>query len=258
MAMAWLDAGRAQNALPALEQLSHERPDRIEYQVGLAHAYARLRRIEDCRRIAAGLAERFPGSPQSLVAAAMLAISARRVQAALKLLKTAKSGDGANPSPTPEMCVALGHAYLRLRLYVEARATFAAALEMDSDCVEAHAGLSAVLLAEGDPAAAAASARRSIALQPDSPAHHYQLANALSALGDYRGSRDALLLALTLEPDSPATLRKLSGVYHRLGDLKAAHKYDLDAHLALVNRRLMSKPRPRPGMAPEASESSLR
>jgi predicted Zn-dependent protease len=124
---------------------------------------------------------------------------------------------------------------------------------MDDDCVEAHAGLSNVSLAEGDPAAAAQSARRAIGLQPDVPLHHYQLAKALLAVADYAGARDLLLAALKLEPDSPPILRKLSGVYQRLGDLRAAHNFDLQAHLAVVNRRLMSKPRPGSGTAREAS-----
>jgi tetratricopeptide (TPR) repeat protein len=239
--------------LPALEKLTNDRPDRVEYQVGLAHAYFRLRRIEDCRRTAARLTERFPDSPHSLVAAAMLAISLRRAELALRLLQTAQKGAGADRSPTPAICAAMGQAYLRLRHYVEARSAFAAAIEMDDDCVEAHAGLSTVCLAEGDPAAAAQSARRAISLQPDVPLHHYQLAKALLAVADYAGARDLLLAALKLEPDSPPILRKLSGVYQRLGDLRAAHNFDLQAHLAIVNRRLMSKPRPGSGRAREAS-----
>jgi predicted AlkP superfamily phosphohydrolase/phosphomutase/Flp pilus assembly protein TadD len=244
MAVAWLDAGRPERALSTLQRLAEQCPDRSEYQVGLAHAYAGLRRIDDCRRVAAKLAERFPDAPQALVAAALLAIAGRRAELALQLLRRAQATDVPDRPGMPDIYAASGQAYLRLRHLTEARRAFATAIELDGDCAQAHAGLAAVLVAEGDPAAAAESARRAIALQPDAASHHYRLAMALENLGAYAKARNALLTALKLGPNSPAYLRKLSMISQWLGDERAAREYDLQAHLALVNRRIMRAPLP--------------
>lgn len=244
MAIAWLDAGRPERALPTLERLVAQSPDQTEYQVGLAHAYAGLRRIDDCRRVAATLAERFPDAPQALVAAALLAIAGRKADTALQLLHAAQ-GDQANPRlRSPGVYAVIGQAYLRLRHHSEAGRAFTTALELDGDCVEAHGGLVAVRLAEGDPAAAVESARRAIALQSDAATNHYRLAMALAASGQETQARDILLTALKLDPNSPMVLRKLSSICHRLGDDRASREYDLKAHLALAHSRLMPQPLP--------------
>lgn len=178
------------------------------------------------------------------MAAALLAITGRKADTALHLLRAAQEQDANHRLRTPGVYAVIGQAYLRLRRHSEAGRAFTTALELDGDCVEAHAGLAAVRLAEGDPATAAESARRAIALQSDAATNHYRLAKALAACGDDAQARDALLTALKLAPNSPTVLRKLSSICHRLGDDRAGREYDLAAHLALAQRRLMPQPLP--------------
>jgi predicted AlkP superfamily phosphohydrolase/phosphomutase/tetratricopeptide (TPR) repeat protein len=248
LGIAWLDAGYPGRAAIVLEELARGKPDDIEYRAGLARAYAEARRIGDCRRLVNEFLSEFPDSGQALAAAGMLEIAARRAGTAIEHLRKAE-GMGLRSAG---LLSGIGQAYLRLRMFEDARRAFESAIALDDELAAAYRGLGAALLGEGDAVRAAEACRRAAALRPDVARNHYDAGLSLMQLGQFPEAQSAFQKAIGIEPEFAAALRKLSEVCERMGNTMEARDFDRRAYLAAARRRIAAfeesdKARPFPG-----------
>lgn len=234
LAEACMDRGQAAAAIVLLEELVREDGDRLQYQIGLAHAYAAGGRMDDGRRMVDRLREAYPESAEALAAAGMLELIGRRAARAIELFHQAEEM-GARSSA---LYVDLGRAYLKLRLFGDAARALEKGIELDQESAEAWGALSAARLGGGEVNAAIKAAEQAVALRPDQAEFHYRLGKALLAsIGQQRAGCGAIERAVMIDPDFIAGWRLLSEIAERAGEIAAAREWDRQAHLAAIRQR---------------------
>lgn len=100
----------------------------------------------------------------------------------------------------------LGMARLRRRNYLDARAAYRRALELDPDMVDAHHGLGSVLCGMGEVREGLEHFFRAVALAPDNAAVHNDIGSAFVSLGNPVEGRKSFQHAATLRPEWPVPL----------------------------------------------------
>ena len=95
---------------------------------------------------------------------------------------------------------------------------FEAALAVDSEFAEAHAGLMWRAALAKDPALAEAQAERALAIRPEAPALHLRVAQAFDRMGDDERALAAYRETLRLDPGSQAAHMGVAIQLARLGE----------------------------------------
>jgi tetratricopeptide (TPR) repeat protein len=219
LAQSLLHAGRAAEALPALERLHAERPDDLFPALHLTSAYFALGRWADCRRVVEHVAA-VNGSARSIedpdvkiVAQVdylfgMLELAEGRSEQALEYFLRAER----QATRLSGYHAQLGQAYGRLGRWADARRAYETALETDPDDAAAHHGMAAVLLALGQDDAALEHGLRSVGLLYRQPRAHYYLGIAFRRLGMAGRAAEAFKVSLAMDPDQPDARRELAAL----------------------------------------------
>ena len=217
LAQALLDARKPGQALPILERLHAELPDRLLIALHLVNAYLALDRREECRRVIDHIAEghcsqaTIEGPEVKLVAQVdylrgLLEQAEGRDEAALDHFRRAQ----AQGTRLRGFYANLGWACARLQRWAEARDTFATALDLNPDDASAHHGMAAVFLADGQDEPAMEHALRSIGLIYHQPRAHRHLGVALMRLGEFDRALQAFEVSRSMAPNQPDVHRALA------------------------------------------------
>jgi tetratricopeptide (TPR) repeat protein len=189
-----LAQGRAQEAIPALEELHRASPWNAEVRLYLAHACLQSGRVDESRKLAEQLLAEHPDSSLAALAGAHLALAEGDFAAATRHLRAARGVYGLSATLDTEV----GLAYLRLGNWSEAAEAFTSALAVDPRLPGAHAGLAQAMLAGSRYETAAEAALDAIRLRYDHPGAHNVLGLALEALGRAEAAAGAFAVRDTL------------------------------------------------------------
>lgn len=230
LARSFLDAGRYADALPLLEEVHAEWPERPDYCFELAVCQLNLSLNDEARETA----EMFAENPATAAGRLLLANIALRRGDYFASLEHLAGVDPADANST-RLQDQLGLAHLRLGQWDPAEAAFRRSLEIDADNPGAHLGLAHCHLHAKRYEAAAEAALRALGLKFDLPLAHYHLGLALARLGDEPRAIQALETSLRYNPNSAPAHRYLATLLARQPGVEAAAK--AREHRAWLNAR---------------------
>jgi len=196
LARVYTSTWRFGEALPLLEELQRQAPDRGEFAVALADCQMRLGLFEEARQSAASAAEKHPRSPVARVVLGQLAFEEKRFRESLEHLLAAEK----LAPTTPELHTNIGLTYLKLRRWTDAERALNKAIEIDPHGPLAWQGLARVRLRQGREEEAAQFALSSIACRHDLPLSHFWLGVALARLGRRERAIQAFETSLSFRP----------------------------------------------------------
>jgi tetratricopeptide (TPR) repeat protein len=132
----------------------------------------------------------------------------------------------------PQLLVARGSAYSRLKRYSEAEADLRRAARLSPQSATTLLALGLTLWRKGVVREAIEVLRRAIDLEPDNATAHYYLGEALNQANDLPGARAALERSAELAPEHGRPFRLLGRVLDRLGRPEDAREAYLRAREA--------------------------
>jgi hypothetical protein len=201
-----MEAGRFEAALPQLQELFRDMPERPEFSHALFQCQLNLGRLPDAEQTLEVLVESVPPGPLATLTQAELALAKRDLRSA----RTLVSEIGKTRSTNPSVLKRFGILLLRLREWtaLEELARFAIGLD-ESDPI-AWLGLAEATLRRQKPTEAEQAARRAIQLKYFLPDAHFVLARALVAQNKWNEARDVMSATMALQPGNKAAVE-----YHR-------------------------------------------
>jgi predicted AlkP superfamily phosphohydrolase/phosphomutase len=195
-----LEASRYKEALPVLERMFREFPERAE----LGHALFQCQLAMGCLAEAADTLEvtleSIPPGAASLLPRAELALAQGNIKLARALVIETRKCNPTHPVAMRK----LGLLLLRLRQWDALAEVASQALRMDEQEPIAWLGLAEAELRKGNAPEAEEAAMRAIGLKYFLPDAHFVLTRALVAQGKWREARDAMQTLLKLQPDNRA------------------------------------------------------
>lgn len=221
LAQSLLDAQKPAEALPILEALHAEEPNRMFLSLTLANCHIALGRIADCRRIVEALArDKNAGTeavgqaqarfvPQIDLLMGLICFAEGKTEEALAHLKKVEVLD----ADIRFLQQQLGRAYLKLRAWPKAESAFRRELAVDEDNPSSHHGLAVALLYQHRNEEAADHCLRAIGLAQQMPLAHYHLGLALFRLGQEERAILALETSLRMRQDLLNAHRLLALLY---------------------------------------------
>ena len=188
------------------------------------------------------------GNPQALDSlTASIAMARGDHQTALEHLEKARDSD----TPMPGFHLQIGNAYLELKRFDEADASYRRALELDPENPNAYVGLGRVALKRRRNREALRAAQTAVGLKYHAPAAHFFHGIAQMRCGETEGAQASLRLALSQNPNFPEAHRGLARLYRfRLKDEDQAEKHRAAARAIVDERRRAAATRPRPDLPP--------
>jgi cellulose synthase operon protein C len=204
--------GQYTEAVTLLGPLAEAEPS-SEVALELGLILVRVGRPEDARPVLVGVAEQASSDSASLVRWARAARALGQFRLANSIFRKASArDDGAALVNT-----AWGDLLLEKHNRADAVRSFEAALAADADHAEAHLGM-ARALAEDNPPAAAASARRALALNPTLNAARVLLAELALDAKQLEEAGEALAPALDLNPNDLDARAVLAAIHYLRGE----------------------------------------
>jgi hypothetical protein len=195
-----LDAARYAEALPVLERLFRDYPERVELSHALFQCQLALGQLAEASATLEVVLESLPAGVASLLPRAELALA----QGGHHLAR-ALAGEAWQLRPTHPMALhKLGVLLLRLREWDALAQVAQLALDLDPNEAIAWLGLAAAQLRKGNASGAVASATRAIQLKFFLPEAHFIRARALVAEGHWDEAREAMETLLKLQPNNRA------------------------------------------------------
>lgn len=193
-----LDAARYAEALPTLDRLFREFPERVELGHALFQCQLALGRLTEAADTLEVALESLPPGIASLLPRAELALAQRNSNLARSLVNEALK---LNPTNPLALCK-LGLLLLRLREWNELARIAKQALALNEQDAIAWLGLAAAQLRKGNAVEASEAAARAISLKYFLPDAHFVLARALVAQGRWQEATEAIQTLRKLQPDN--------------------------------------------------------
>lgn len=195
-----LDAARFREALPVLDRLFREFPERVEVAHGLFQCQLALGLVTEAAGTLEVALESLPPGVATLLPRAELALAQRDFPLARSLVNEAYKLNPGNPTALRK----LGLLLLRLREWELLAKVAQQALAADEHDAVAWLGLAAARLRQGKATEAAEAATRAIRLKYFLPDAHFILGRALVARGQWTDARQAMETYLKLQPNDRA------------------------------------------------------
>jgi tetratricopeptide (TPR) repeat protein len=195
-----LDAAQYERAMPVLETLFRQFPERPELGQTLFRCQLELKRVPEAKETLEVVLETIPPGVGSVLLRAELAWAERNISLAHSLLGEALALKPANPGVMSRIGILL----LRLRQWDSLEKLARSALAMDDQNPIAWLGLAEALLRKRQSEAAAEAAVRAIGLKYFLPDAHFILVRALLAEGKWAQARDAMDALQKIQPDNRA------------------------------------------------------
>lgn len=211
LAQSCVAAGRDLDALPLLETVYEEWPERFDFASELGLCQMRLGLIEDARETLAPLTRNRQAGATALLLAAQLEYHSRNFEAGLNLLERAEALDPKHSALQQE----LGKIRLRLGRLDLAETAFRKAIDYDPEQPYSYSGVAACRIRKRDWEGAADYALRAVAIKFDQPLAHYTLGVALARLGQDAQAAQALETCLRYAPGFYPAHRYLLALYRR-------------------------------------------
>ncbi len=196
LAIVHLSAGNPEAALPLLEKLAADLPQRPRIRLLLAQCHQRLNNHTEARNIVQQVIADKTESPLAHLLLGSLLFSEGKPSAAIRHLREAEKAD----PRLPGLHCTVGSAYARRKMWRSARRAFEKALQIDGDSPIAHEGMARCHLAIRQWRQAAESALRAVGLMHGYPAAHYDLGIALIRLNKIDRAVQALETCLYFNP----------------------------------------------------------
>jgi tetratricopeptide (TPR) repeat protein len=195
-----LDAARYGEALPALDRLFRDFPERVEVAHALFQCQLALGMVTEAAGTLEVALESLPPGVATLLPRAELALAQRDSRLARSLVNEAYKLNPSNPMAMRK----LGLLLLRLREWESLANVAQQALAANEQDAIAWLGLAAAQLRLGKAAESAEAATRAIQLKYFLPDAHLVLARALVARGQWPEARQAMETYLKLQPNNRA------------------------------------------------------
>lgn len=221
LACVHLDAGRYHEALPLLEQIHEELPERPDFALALARALLAVGLLRESEATIESLVDNCRETPAGHLILAEIAYQRGRYDESVDhLLELAKT-----ETRLPDLHVQIGNAYSKLKRWPEAEAAFRQAIGVDPHSAPAHLGLAASLLPQRRPLEAAEAALAAVSYAHPLPLGHFYLGVALARMNQPTPAAQALETALRLHAGMLPAHRLLARLYDRLGQSERAEQH---------------------------------
>ncbi len=234
LARALMDGGRYIKALPLLEDLHHEAPERTDFAQLLARCQIRLGLLDEAQQSMDAILETSGNAPVAAMLRAQIALERRDAAQALKWLDTARSSTLVEePRFWRQLCFTL----ISLRCWPQAREAAEKLIQLDPEDSQGHLGLAIAHLHQNRPDEAIECALQATALDFHLPRAHFILARALLRLRDLERAEQALRTALKIMPAFPQALQLLAALCRASNRWQESQNL-LIARLGILNRRV--------------------
>lgn len=222
LARAFMDAGRAVDALPLLASCLAAQPTRTDFAQMLAICQTQLGLLDDAVESAKLASETFGPREHAQHLLASIALQRQQPAEALALLESV----GGLEMPHPEGLLLLARACVELRHWDEAAEAARRAISIDPDNPRPHLALARQLIHRKLHTEAIESVLTAISLDFGNARAHYLLGVCLAAKEQPHEARQALLTSIGLDPAFLRAYRLLARIHRRLGDGVEALKYE--------------------------------
>jgi predicted AlkP superfamily phosphohydrolase/phosphomutase/tetratricopeptide (TPR) repeat protein len=212
LARVYLDANRYQDALPLLEQIHEQLPERSDFALGLADCQFRLGLLEEAQATAEAAIASYMDMPEARLVLGNILVERGEYAVALENLLVAER---ANPR-LPGLHLRIASVYLRMRRWEDAQRACERALEIDAHSPQACQGLALCHLRQRRFEEAAEEALRAVGLDHHLPWAHFYLGIALTRLGRTERAIQAFQSALTFHPALRAGHAWLARIYSKM------------------------------------------
>ena len=209
LARVYTSSRRFAEALPILERIHAQAPERGDYALALAEAQHSIGLTDEASATVERAIANHRDTPAAHMILGNIAFEQGRLQDAVRELTIAEEAD----PRLPDLHLSIGLAYLRLRRWQDAQRAFGKAIEIDPDGAGAWLGLAATQLRLGEIESAVASALSSVGLRHGAPHAHFTLGVALLRLGRRECAIQAFETCLTLQPPLRAAHRLLARIH---------------------------------------------
>lgn len=256
LARSYLHGGAIELAIPVLERLVDETPDRRDFTLMLANCLQYCGFLEEAEQLICAALPDDPRNEAVLHSLAEVALAKGDVDGALKRLdelaaldNEARASGGAF---TTGRYLTLGATYSKLRKWNEALEQYRKALAVDKDLARAHLGLAHCFVRLRRYEEAVDSALTAVELEHQLGAAHFVLAIALLRSGHERRAIDAAHMALKYLPQHDRTHRLLAHAYQSIGG------HDEHAEFHRTHARLLRQHREGARTEVEARKKEIR
>jgi Tfp pilus assembly protein PilF len=244
LARAYMDAGRAADALPLLEACLVGQPERTDFAQMLAMCQLQLGLLEEAEESARKALETFGPRERAQHLLASIALQRKRPAEAVGLLETV----GGLGMTSPNALLLLARAFVELRRWDEAAEAAKGSIALDPDNPQPYLALTRQLIHRKLYAEAAECALTAISLDFSRANAHFLLGVALAGEGKRDESCQALLTCLKREPAFLRAYRLLARLYREQGDEAKAQacQQQYRTVIALGKVKFVPPPNPRP------------
>lgn len=225
LARAYMDGERYLKALPLLETLHQEAPERADHAQMLARCQMRLGMVDEAEQSLNSTLETASNAPVAAMLRAQIALVRRDPAKALEWIETAHaSGLVHEPRFWRQSCLTL----IQLRRWPQVQDAAEKLNALDPEDAQGHLALAIAHLHQNRAEEAIESALHATALDFHLPRAHFILARALLRLRDLDRAEQALRNALRIMPAFPQALQLLAALCRASGrwqeslDLQAA------------------------------------
>lgn len=212
LARVYLASVRYAEALPILEELHHQFPERADFALTLAHCQRALGMPEEAVATAYQAIENHRDTPAARLVLGNVEFDRGNYGACLEHLLAAEKADPC----LSDLHLRIGAAYLKLRLWPSAEKALNRALEIDPHSAPAHQGLALACLRQQRNEEAIMAALTAVGIQYDLPMAHFWLGIALARLGQVERAIQAFETTLSFHPPVRAAHRWLARLYLRV------------------------------------------
>lgn len=225
LARTLIDGGLHVKALPLLQALHQEVPQRPDFAQLLVRCQIRLGLLDEAQRGMDAILETSSNAPVAAMLRAQIALERRDAAKALEWLEIARSSTLVEePRFWRQLCFTL----ISLRRWPQVREAADKLITLDPEDAQGHLGLAIAQLHQDRLEEAIECALQATALDFHLPRAHFILARALLRLRDLERAEQALRTALRIMPAFPQALQLLAALCRASGrwqeslDLQAA------------------------------------